>query len=283
VRAVTNSGTRSVWCETLSHQELAQATPLLVGRNVEVIVCVQPSTMHTLAAGLSTLTAAGIAYVVWPMLENPDGRWLSNHTAPAFARFLRTVTSTLQAEGMTASYVLDIEPPFAVLSALASRKLPPMPRRVAASAELALWLSEARAQGIPVQTTNMPTQVFGPARAAMDWVFGVPHVAHGKYNVMLYSSMIAGIGGLSRGNTDRVMRAVLRAGKRYAGDRLGVSLGTVGTGAFGDEPCYKSPAELRHDMQICRAHGVHDMALFDLGGIMRSADPEAWIATLVEQ
>jgi hypothetical protein len=282
VRAVTNSGARSVWCETLSHQALAQTVPLLAGRNVDVIVCVQPSTLDTLVTGLAALVEAQIDYVVWPMLENADGRWLSNGTATEFAHFLRSVSSTLKNGGLAPKYVLDIEPPFAVLSALAARKIPPRPVRAPPSAEFAKWLLEATSERIPLQTTNMPTQVFGPARAAMDWIFGLPTLASGGYNVMLYSSMIAGLGSLSRASTDAVMHAVLRAGKRYAGDRLGVSLGAVGTGAFGDEPCYASPADLRHDMQICRSHGVHNVALFDLGGIMRSADPEAWIAALVE-
>jgi hypothetical protein len=282
VRAVTNTGRRSVWCETLSHHALAQAVPLLAGRSVDVIVCVQPATLDTLTHALATLIDAKIGYVVWPMLDNADGRWLSNGTAAAFARFLRTVTLTLQTSSIAPSYVLDLEPPWAVLSALAAGKIPPRPRRAPPSNELSNWLRESATVGIPVQTTNMPTQVFGAGRVAMDWLFGMPSVGSGPYNVMLYSSMIAGLGGLSRKSTDWIMNAVLRAGKRYAGDRLGVSLGTVGAGAFGDEPCYASPAELRHDMQVCRAHGVTDLALFDLGGIVRSRDPEAWITTLLE-
>jgi hypothetical protein len=51
----------------------------------------------------------------------------------------------------------------------------------------------------------------------------------------------------------------------------------VGTGAFGDEPTYRSPAELADDVAVARGAGVDDLALFDLGGVLRRPPAEAWL------
>lgn len=283
VEAKTRRGEihRRVWCETLSHLELLRFAPLLEGRDIEVIVAVQPSTLSTLREVMQGLRDRGIPASVWPMLENDAGRWLSNGTAEAFVPFLTQVEHQLGPASEHA-YVIDIEPHFAVLQALAQRRVPPLPRYGKPSAELAAWAQAARGRGATLRTANMPTQVFAPLRRTMNALFGLPLVEAPHHNVMLYSSMIAGIGRVSRRTTERIMHAVLNAGKQHFGSALGVSLGTVGPGAFGDEPCYRSADELRRDMMIAKAHQVAEIALFDLGGIVRSKMPEAWLEALCE-
>src|SRR6185369_4864072 len=101
---------------------------------------------------------------------------------------------------------------------------------------------------------------------------------------MLYTSIIEG---WSRGLLRRAdARAVLswscaRSLKKF-GEVAGASLGAVGTGAFGDEPVYRSPAELADDVAVARAAGIDDLALFDLGGVLRRPPAEAWLEAFVE-
>jgi hypothetical protein len=54
----------------------------------------------------------------------------------------------------------------------------------------------------------------------------------------------------------------------------------VGTGAFGDEPSYRSVDELRRDVAIATAAGITDLSLFDLGGILRRGPAAAWLEAL---
>jgi hypothetical protein len=67
-----------------------------------------------------------------------------------------------------------------------------------------------------------------------------------------------------------------RARTRW-GARAGLSLGAVGTGAFGDEPVLRSPAELARDVAIARAAGIQELSLFELGGVLRRAPAEPWL------
>jgi hypothetical protein len=61
------------------------------------------------------------------------------------------------------------------------------------------------------------------------------------------------------------------------GERGGISLGTIGVGAFDDEPCYRGPDELARDVAIATRAGITEISVFDLGGILRRPPPEAWL------
>jgi hypothetical protein len=96
---------------------------------------------------------------------------------------------------------------------------------------------------------------------------------------MAYTSLFEG---WSRGLVDRrraeTMLAMCARLTRFRfGERAGISLGTIGVGAFEDEPCYRSPAELARDVAIAAAAGITELSVFDLGGILRRAPAEAWL------
>jgi hypothetical protein len=86
----------------------------------------------------------------------------------------------------------------------------------------------------------------------------------------------------SRSDALTLLDATTRFAVRHWGARAGVSLGTVGTGAFEDEPTYRSPDELRADAKVARAAGARALTLFDLGGVVRRAPAEAWLAAFTE-
>ncbi len=96
---------------------------------------------------------------------------------------------------------------------------------------------------------------------------------------MLYTSILEGWarGMLDRGDALALLGWSCRTAARRFGAIAGASLGAVGSGAFGDEPTYRSPAELADDVAVARAAGVDDLALFDLGGVLRRPPAEAWL------
>src|SRR6185437_10729070 len=104
-------------------------------------------------------------------------------------------------------------------------------------------------------------------------------VAWDHVSPMLYTSMIEGWsrGLLARGDARALLAAACRAALRRFGPAAGASLGAVGTGALGDEPTYRGPAELADDVALAGAAGVDDLALFDLGGVLRRPPAEAWL------
>jgi hypothetical protein len=96
---------------------------------------------------------------------------------------------------------------------------------------------------------------------------------------MLYTSILEGWshGLLRRADALALGAAGCAASRARFGAKAGASLGAVGPGAFGDEPVYRSPGELAEDVGAARAEGVDDLALFDLGGVLRRPPAEAWL------
>ncbi len=123
------------------------------------------------------------------------------------------------------------------------------------------------------------------ARPFFQGILGTPvdGVAFGSVSIMAYTSILEG---WSRGLLDRraslgVLGECARLARARYGDRASISVGTVGTGAFTDEPVYRSVAELAEDVAVARAFGVDDLSLFDLGGLLRRGPAEAWLEAFV--
>ena len=103
---------------------------------------------------------------------------------------------------------------------------------------------------------------------------------------MLYTSIVEGWsrGVLARRDARAVLAWACRASAARFGPRAGASLGAVGTGAFGDEPVYRTPAELADDVAIARRRRASDDLglLFELGGVLRRPPAEAWLEAFTE-
>jgi hypothetical protein len=279
---------KRIWCETLSHHELVQAKSLdLLKRGpFEAIVAVQPESLDSFFPALAELQSHGIKTSVWPMLSNADGRWLSLATAPAYLAWLLRVVDTARAtKTALEEIVIDLEPPFGLIHRMLNRDSCSISVQRAAAKAIQAQLRALRSDGVRISSAILPTQPFKVGRFAADKALGVPswHGAFDAENVMLYSTLFEGWGRLPRPVVEAIMHNVLEASRSHFGPRAAVSLGAIGTGAFGNEPVYRSPATLAADIAIARACGICEIALFDLGGIVRRPCPEVWLETFAAQ
>lgn len=279
---------RRIWCETVPAAEIeAPAVVALLARyQVDPIVAVWPDTVAATRSALDRLTEAGLAPSVWPMLPDGEGRWFGAGNAAAFAAFVDRVADDLQ----PAEVVLDLEPPIEGLrrtvadAAVHAHLLPAGPGPAAfRAARAALRDLELRlhARGIAVGAAIAAPIVTDGARPAWQERLGTPvdGVGWDHVSAMLYTSILEG---WSRGLLDRrgarsLAGALAAATADRFGSRASVSVGAVGVGAFGDEPVYRSPAELADDVAVARAAGVDDLALFELGGVLRRLPAEPWM------
>jgi hypothetical protein len=290
---------RRIWCETAPPEQLGAPATVALLRRFEItpIVAVWPATVEAVRPACARYADAGLPVAVWPMLADADGRWVSAGNAAAFTSFVEALCDAL-APG---EVVLDLEPPIEAMRAtLASRVvsahlLPPGadPAAFRAAREgIARLLGRLHARGIAVSAAIAPPIVFDPldpldARAAGPWQerLGTPvdGVAWDHVSPMLYTSIIEGWsrGLLGRDDTRAILAAACAAAAARFPGRGGASLGAVGTGAFGDEPTYRDVAELADDVAIARAAGLDDLALFELGGVLRRPPAEGWLEAFV--
>jgi hypothetical protein len=299
--------TRRVYSETLPHSDLVRprTIELLARYGLEVVLAVRPWDARGLPDVARALRDAGVPLSIWPMLSDEEGRWASVHNATEFGRLTLSVCDVLEAAGARPRDVLfDLEPPFAQarslaaigaarsrngegLSRLASGLTrAPAPLFEAASAALARTVGEIHARGITTSMAVWPLVALDPP-GAKGWqsLLGTPvdALGTGHVSVMMYTSILEGWsrGTLRRRDTAALLAAATVRTMRRWGEKAGISLGCVGTGAFEDEPVYRDPSELAEDAAVARASGCRQLTLFDLGGVLAREPAEAWLEAFV--
>lgn len=292
---------RRIWSELLPLEVVrAPGTLALLRRYaLELSIAVRPET----AAGLPDLVAAcadaGVAVAVWPMIADEDGRWASAGNAAAFGVFVARLLDVLDARRLAAAEVVfDLEPPIeAVRRALAggrgaldllggaargARGSPRWDEAQRAYVELA---GAVHTRGVATSAAIVPLVLTDGPASGWERLLGTPVSAPpwGRVSAMLYTSLFEGYsrGALGREDAVALLAWGCRAAARRFGPRAGASLGAVGKGALGDEPVYRSVAELREDVAATAAAGVSDLSLFDLGGVLARPPAEAWLEAFV--
>jgi hypothetical protein len=276
---------RRIWSETVPYAVLREprVTGLLRRYGLGVLLAVRPPTIDELPRTVRALEGEGIDVSLWPMLDDADGRWANARNAGPFTAFARKVAGRVGPREL----VVDLEPHIEdVRTAIATlrgagRMLAQTEELEAARATYEALVRELEERGFGASAVVVPMVLMDRWEAILGTPASGP--AWRRVNVMLYTSILEG---WSRGLLDRadavsVLAGVCRAGAARYGDRAAVSLGAVGTGAFGDEPVYRTPAELARDVAVARGAGIEDLALFDLGGVLARAPYEAWLEAFV--
>ncbi len=275
-----------MWCETLTFDEVVapRVVALLRRYRLDLLLAVRPWQLDEVGEVVERLRGAGVFVALWPMLADEHGRWASVQSSARFVAFGDAVVA--RAPGAD-ELILDLEPP---LDRMAGWKAgrptfrnTPSPRAYAAAraalvAAVERWRAERR-----VTTAVVPLLVAERGQW-LQRVLGTPttDLPVARHSVMAYTTLLEG---WSRGLIDRrraeaALAACARLARRRFGAQAALSLGTIGPGAFGDEPCYRDPGELARDVALAAAAGIDELSLFDLGGILRRGPAEAWLEAL---
>ncbi len=282
-----NESSLRVYAETLSPAEVAHHGGLLRRFGCDLVLAVRPFHLTEIAPAVRTLEDLGVRVALWPMIEDAKGRWPSVKNADAWIWFAEEVLRVLEkARAPLREVLFDLEPPFGSVRALTPGHFSPaalmrMAKRdphAHGRAALVSFRQSLKARGIIVSAAIVPLCVFSPR---WERVLGTPVTAVNADlpSVMAYTTIYEGWsrGVFSRSDALTLLATTARRTVEAYGPRAGISLGTVGTGAFEDEPIYRSPDELLADVVVARKAGVHKLTLFDLGGVTRRGPPEAWL------
>lgn len=300
------SGALRIYSETLPYEVVTRprTLALLRDRGLELVLAVRPWQLDELPDAASRVRDAGVGLSVWPMISDDEGRWANAENAAAFVSFVRAVTDVLEARSAPPrELLLDLEPPFAQARALAAANVGGQSSRAVvaaarsrgdraeslfgtASAALSRAVKDLHDRGVATSAAVWPLVALDPPDG-QGWqaLLGTPvdELDTRRVSVMMYTSILEGWsrGALRRRDVAALLaRAATRTVGRW-GERAGVSVGCVGTGAFEDEPTYRDPSELAEDVAIVRATGCSDLSLFDLGGVLSREPAEAWLDAFV--
>lgn len=248
------------------------------------------------------------------MLDDAEGRWPSTSNAASFVRMvsemIRAIASTpAHAPSAMSEILLDLEPPFHAARILtndvtAMRQAPRLVRdawRFARSPRTRLR-ERARAyragkdvltnlvrtlhdEGLRTSSAVWPLTVLDASpREFWQTLLGTPVDAleTSRVSVMAYTTIFEGWSrGLVRREDALALLSHVGARARTRWPNAGVSLGCVGTGAFENEPVYRTPRELAEDVAVVRDAGCDDLSLFDFAGVLSRPPAEAWLEAFV--
>ncbi len=283
--------TRRIWSELVPYPMLCSThvIQLLRERNLQVLVGVTPKQVGGLERLISTYQDAGIELGLWPMVDDSEGRWGSTFNASLFSEFVLRVSGFAR-PGMTIA--IDLEPPIAIVHGLlrgdasAYRTLAAAKRWAPGTETLHALVRTLQRRGHRCIAAVSPV-LLGDARgqSAWQWLLGTPidAIPFDAISFMAYTSLLEGY---SRGLVNRrvatslLAHTALRSTMQW-GRRASVSVGSVGVGALGDERPYRNIAELKEDVAVAMACGAHDLALFDLSGVLAKQDAAAWLDAFV--
>lgn len=252
---------------------------------------------------LRTWQEHGIEIVLWPLLPDAQGYWPNERNADVFFDYVREIFDWSQANGFALPWLaVDLEPPLYMmdrvkqagpvarireLSRLAGENRD-LGRFYAASRrfeQLNEFLHERGCKSLVPIPSHVISDIVSGSTALQDLLeTPVSTVNWDMITAMIYTSMITGYShGLIRPRDARwYLYAAMRDLKEKLWDRAGVSVGVTWTGKIGDEPYYASPDDLRPDIQAAKAALIDDITIYNLEGILRSAQPEAWFDMLHE-
>ncbi len=290
--------TLRIYSETLPLERVARkdTVSLLARHGLSLVLAVRPWQVPELPDVARALRDGGVPLAVWPMLADEEGRWANAKNAASFADLVRRAVTTLEDERTPAAEILlDLEPPFSDAKALshgargllriasaAKRALAERAAFEASAGELGALVKELHDRGLATSSAVWPLVALDPPGTAL-WqsLLGTPtdRLATTRVSVMLYTSILEGWsrGVFARDHAAELLAAgTLRALRRW-GPLAGVSVGCVGTGAFEDEPVYRTPLELAEDAALAYEAGCRDVSLFDLGGVLARPPAEAWL------
>lgn len=275
---------RRVWCETVPYDQLVrpEVIALVTRYRLDLLLAVRPWQLAEAPDVVRRYRDHDVFVALWPMLSDEDGRWASASSAPAFIAF---TDALLAAVPFADEIVLDLEPAKAQLvkwkNWRPTWRQTPSPGRYHDAREALVEATRRWKVQRRVTTAILPLIAFELGGQWMQRAIGTPasplHVD--RHSVMAYTSLFEGWsrGLVDRGRAETLLAASARMTRFRFAERGGISLGTIGVGAFDDEPCYRRPEELARDVAIVTAAGLTELSVFDLGGILRRPPPEAWL------
>lgn len=284
-----------IWSEYTPYAALHDPALLkeLARRRIQLALAVTPELLSELIAVLRCCQAHAVAVALWPMLDDAKGRWASAGNADSYCDFVRRLLALCAEHAvLPQALAVDLEPPIERLRQVKDLSLhrparPSARSAHAATAQLTALTTDAAALGLEIFAAAVPVVVVSPDAAARGWQrllqTPIDALQLDRVSTMVYTSLLEGYSrGVVRREDARALLFILaQATQRRYGRRASISLGAVGKGALGDERTYRSPAELVEDVQLARAAGLSDLALFNLDGALARPPLAAWLDALV--
>ena len=240
-------------------------------------------------------------FVIWPLLPDEYGYWISTYNAKYFLKEWQTIIDWLQSNDVIVDGLLvDLEPPIWLMKGI-KLSLSGLPSFYRAVIKKLGSIKKVYENGLSYfgevldLAHEYNVQVVAPCldtlfefedffREKIEMFFGSP-IFDIKWDMiapMIYNSMGAGYYKIPIEILRYREYVIAKKIRKIFGDRAGIGIGVIWTGKLGDEPVYTDPEELKRDAEIAKAAGIKNIGVFCLEGVIFRNNDERWFAAVTE-
>jgi hypothetical protein len=293
------------WAEYISPKDVSKKNVIRMLKKYNVILGMafpQGSMNKDYAKMIGEYEQAGVHVMLWPLLSDKSGYWPCERNAREFTEYIDQILDWADTGKFGFPWIAaDIETPIYqmdnIKKAGGAEKIKIFAESIVenrdrgrfydSAAEYNRLVERLHARGIKVlaAASNFVAEDIIKGTTGIQDAMETPisTVNWDVVSFMLYTSMFAGY--LKPFVTPRDARwylySIMSDMKGLMWERAGISIGCTYTGKLEDEPFYATPAELLPDMQAAKAALIDDISIYNLEGILRSPQPEAWFDALV--
>lgn len=287
----------SLWAEFLETKEIQNAIPYLLKYDFGIAVAFPFQTMDQDHIELFTeLHDRKIRTYVWLLLPDELGYWINEDNAEYFAERVEMIQERFLRHKLPFNLAVDMELPIKQMNLLEKgsffRFVPSIIKNINRSGfkeakeifnRIAEKIRGAGGTTISPIPFNLTHELLSGKDLLQD-AMQTPIASWDYISPMFYTSLFEKLTGGLFGKADArwYMYRALKKFSEFIKHRSGVSLGTIGPGKLGTEVStgYDDPNRFAPDVEAALAAGIDNIFVFNLAGIMRSADPEKWFQTI---
>lgn len=294
-----------VWYEYFTPKEAVEkkVIDLLKKYNVSIGLAFPPGSIgKDYAKILRKYDEQGIEVALWALLPDELGYWPSERNVVEFTDYVKRVFEWSDKEKFRIPEIaVDLEIPFLQMDAIKKskglEKLRTLYKIYRENRDMGRFYDSSRrfeelneyihSRGARTVCPVIPLiieDVVTGGTALQDIIeTPITTVNWDVLSVMIYTSMFTGYskGRITKKDMQWYLYASMRDLKERYWERAGIAIGVTYVGKLGDEPYYSTPEELLPDMQAAKAALIEDITIYNLEGILRSPQPEAWFETLI--
>ncbi|MGE5583185.1 MAG: hypothetical protein ACM3X9_11715 [Bacillota bacterium] len=287
-----------VTSEFLAYPKLIEpmVVQLLKKYRFGLCLCIREEQLNDELAQLCKIYAsAGIPLIFWPLLPLKEGLYLNKYSVTEYHNYLDLLFAWLEKKKLHVfGLLVDVEPDYHKPKPGSSPIIDNIWHSLKELDEEAFKAAISGFQGIIGKIRRHNCLAIGAALpfvcddrsgSAPVWqdYWGGP-VAEVEWDIlvfMLFGSWFVEMG-MDWPTAHCLVYDYTKEIKKFWQNKAVVSLGVTTPGTGAETAIYKSPAQLGEAVSAVRAAGINNIAIYDLKGILDSAEPELWFQTVVK-
>lgn len=286
-----------VWAELMTPEEIKTAVPHLHKYGLDIAIAFPHDSIDIPHEDLlNELYFSGITTYLWVLMPDDLGYWVHEGNATQFAEKIDHLMEWAKKRNLPMNIAVDMELPLDQMKMLEDGKAVRLAASLIKNLDrtrfhkaqnmfdcLAEKIRLCGGKTISPIPFNLTHELMSGKDIIQD-MMQTPIANWDRITPMFYTSLFEKMTGgiFTKEDARWYMYRAMKQFRKTNGSQAGVSLGTIGPGKLGGEEKhgYTERREFMKDVRAAIAGGAEDIFIFNLAGIMKTKNPEAWFRSI---